>query len=258
MTIFSPLFKPVFKPVFKSVFKVPSSSNTAYQDKLLAIGGADMVCYYPLNELTGSAIIDLSGKMNDGTYVSTSLDSEDAPSGTRAPFFDGIASVGNFPASDFNTLFDQEEFTISVWMRRPQDPYTGGISLSMYKDNASTNKIELVHTFFSSASHINWRLNMGGSLKTLPKVNPTPLQDYKRITVTMSKSNNRIRYYLGNTLITTIAPGTYTGTTWTQFTLCALDTGSGPSVFSIIHPSDLIIYNREATVGEVAQMVDAP
>ena len=258
MTIFSPLFKPVFKPVFKSVFKVPSSSNTAYQDKLLAIGGADMVCYYPLNELTGSAIIDLSGKMNDGTYVSTSLDSEDAPSGTRAPFFDGIASVGNFPASDFNTLFYQEEFTISVWMRRPQDPYTGALSLSIVKDNASTNNIELVHTFFSSASQIEWRLKMGGSAKTLTKANPTPLQDYKRITITMSKSNNRIRYYLGNALSVTATPGTYTGTTWTQVTLCARDTGSGPAAFSIIHPSDLIIYNREATADEVAQMVDAP
>lgn len=232
---------------------------TEYQNKLLTIGGAEMVCYYPLNELIGSLMIDLSGKMSDGAYVSTSLNSEDAPSGTRAPFLDGIASVGNLVASDFNTLFNQEEFTISVWMRRPTSPYIpGGLSLSLVKDNSSINNIELVHTFYSSANRLEWRLDMGGVPKLLSTANPTPLEDYKRITITMSKINNRIRYYLGNTLITTETPGTFTGTTWTQFTLCALDTGSGPSIFSIIHPSDLIIYNREATVGEVAQMVDAP
>jgi len=192
---------------------------TPYQQKLLDIAGTDIVCYCPMDETEGSAIVDLSGKMSDGLYVATTLAQDLSPSGTLAPQFDGITSHGEMIGSELNGLFNFDEFTISLWVKRPVSPWSPGTTIiSIVMDDLLSNYIRSDLTFVSSASKYLLRSVRSGATAetTPPRISATT--EWRRITLSLSKSNNRVRLFEDASLIGSVSSvPAFNGTTFTSF-----------------------------------------
>jgi len=106
---------------------------------MLGIGGVDQVCYYPKNEATGSAIIDLSGKMSNGLYTSVTLANVLSPSGTLCPLYDGILSYGELVAAELDGLLNTQEWTLGFWLAPVLPWQASGYTVAFSRDNAGTN-----------------------------------------------------------------------------------------------------------------------
>jgi hypothetical protein len=235
------------------------SPFSIYQQKLISIAGSDIVGYYIQDEEAGSAMKDATNTMSDGTYNSVTLADDTSPSGSLCPYYDGISSYAQQNSTDFNSSFNEDEWTVFLWIKRPQTDWSAtGSAMLINKDNAGTNLINLIYLSVGGVMTIRMNVRTNGVTATFDMSNPTPLDEYKAITTTYSKSNNRIRVYLGTTLVNTFSAGTWSGTSWTQITMGASDTGTGPQFNNPQNCSDWLIFNREATAGEVVNFNIVP
>lgn len=232
---------------------VPTTGNTPYQDKIIGIAGANMVCYYPLNESTGSDIIDLSGKMSNGLYVSVTLANSLSPSGTMAPLFDGILSYGQLVAAELDALLTTDEFTFGYFLA-PVLPWdASGYAISFTKDNATNNFYTHRVTKFLGNDVYQYLAVQAATATSLLPQPATPDAAFKYIAYTFSKSNNRLRCYEdGVEIASGTIPSNDNGTTFTDFFLATLNSGLTSKLNARM--SDFVMFNTEATPAQVISM----
>jgi hypothetical protein len=227
------------------------SSNTAYQDSVISVAGADMVCYYPLNESSGTDIIDLSGNMSNGTYTGITLEDTTSPSGTLCPLFDGVTSYGSLPTGELYGLLDEDEYSVSCWMKRVNSWAVTSYLWSFQSDSNTNNGSRLASQ--TSGSSVMTALCVRNS------VNKFSIQaisgadtDFYHCLFTYSKTNNRLRWYEDGTLkATTTQTASWAGVACTTFIIGATISASSKLNGNL---SDFCIFNREATAGEATTL----
>lgn len=89
-----------------------------YLDKILGIQPAALVGLWPLNESSGTAIVDAGSGGYNGTYSNVSLANALGPDGVNsAPLFNGTTSKGDLFSSALESAIDFAEGTLSIWYK---------------------------------------------------------------------------------------------------------------------------------------------
>jgi hypothetical protein len=168
-----------------------------YQNRVLALRP---LAYWPMNEVSGTTVNDISGNGYDGTYTGVTLGQAgigDGKSGTL------ITSNSNEVGHDANVFgaglaaaFTGANFTVSLWMRAyAADFWTNNINYWMgyfYVD--SNNSIQL-YKLSTNLIRIGWWKGGTVSAATFDAMTPT---DWIHITAT--GTGNSLKAYLNGVL----------------------------------------------------------
>lgn len=98
------------------VLTVQAQAST-YLQKVLAVQLPDLVAYWPLNEVAGTAANDVSGNGRHGTYYGATLDYSAGPDAKPAPRFDGINDYVNVFSSGLASSWSGNTGTLMAWLR---------------------------------------------------------------------------------------------------------------------------------------------
>ena len=94
------------------------ASVDPYITKVLGIESSNLIGYWTMDEGAGSVANDQSPENNDGTYTGVSLANAASPTGIGlCPLFDGSNDFNDVYSSAFNTDFNGQEFTVSIWAK---------------------------------------------------------------------------------------------------------------------------------------------
>lgn len=91
--------------------------GATYLGKALAIQPDALVGYWPLNETSGTDILD-AGETYNGTYSNVTLNNATGPDGVNgAPLFNGTTSKGDLFSTALRDAMDYAEGTLSLWYK---------------------------------------------------------------------------------------------------------------------------------------------
>ncbi len=96
----------------------PKTPPSTYADKVLGTEGANLLAYWPLNEISGTVAQCLVNAAQNGTYardVSVMTTGDGIGDGNTAPLFDGVNDVVEIGTVTFRNAFDGDVGTSMTW-----------------------------------------------------------------------------------------------------------------------------------------------
>lgn len=216
--------------------------------------GADALFILPMYQETGTTLTDESGNGFNGTTTNVTLAAGLSPTNEFAPFFTGSASRCNVYSAGLAADYTPDEFSFSIAFRfNNQTDYDdgGGGFLFHFQADASN------YVYFRRFGHeFLVQRNAGGTVKNYTYTPPSFDAGWIRWTFTVSKSNDRQRFYWNGTLLDAkTGLGTWAGAlASTTAAIGAFNsTGSTPAK---MHLAYAIAANRELTGAEVLALSD--
>lgn len=86
-----------------------------YKSRVLGTEPTNLIQYLILNQTSGSTAVDSSPEGNDGTYSGATLANATGPDGRPVPLFDGVNDHVNVYSAGFDSDWNGQEFTVSLW-----------------------------------------------------------------------------------------------------------------------------------------------
>lgn len=94
----------------------PTSARD-YRNKVLATSPANLIGYWPMDELSGTVSYDRSGQANNGAYTAIALGAAGIGDGHTSASLDGSTSIINIYSAALASDFNPAEGTFAVWAR---------------------------------------------------------------------------------------------------------------------------------------------
>jgi hypothetical protein len=115
------------------------------------------IAYWPLNELSGLTAINYGslGAAANGTHTEVTLDSIDAPGGTRAPYYNGANAYTNIYSVALSAAFSGNLFSAVIFYR----PYSGAVWTDGTEDKLFSMYIDGTNLLYIRKSSINNQLD---------------------------------------------------------------------------------------------------
>lgn len=88
----------------------------SYTDRIKALFGANLIAYWPMNELSGTTAIDVSGNGLNGAYTGVTLGQPGIGDGNTCPLFDGVGDYNDIYSAGLNAPFDGTEGALLIWV----------------------------------------------------------------------------------------------------------------------------------------------
>ena len=93
-------------------------AGASYMGKVLATAPANLIGYWPLNELSGTNADNAEGTAaRDGTYTGVSLNNSTGPDGQPVGLWDGANDYCNIYSASLATAFNVAEGTAMIWAK---------------------------------------------------------------------------------------------------------------------------------------------
>jgi hypothetical protein len=178
---------------------------SAYGAKVQAIAPANLLAYWPLDELSGSVITDRSGSGRNGVYSNTTYGSP-GPDGRPCAGFNGTSSFGNLYSASLAGAFNGQEGSFSMWCRMANaGVWTDGVTRrALYFLVDASNRAGFFKP--TTANEMDCLYVAGGTSLAAGKGTFSPT-DWFHLGQTWSKSNNQMIFYVGGVAITPISTG---------------------------------------------------
>jgi hypothetical protein len=88
-----------------------------YIEKVAGVEAANLIGYWPLNELSGAVANDQSGNERDGSYTGVTLAQTGIGDGNTCPLFDGANDYVDVGSASFISAFSGVAGTILAWIK---------------------------------------------------------------------------------------------------------------------------------------------
>lgn len=198
----------------------PSSiiKKRAYWQRVKSVFGSSIVAHWPLKELSGTVVTDVSGNKINGTYANITLANTVGLNLRPVPLFNGTNSRANILSTPFTNAFNTAEGTIIGLAKIDNSTsWTNGLTKHIIDWEIDSNNRILIRK-----ESVNNRLSFyyvaGGTSKSvLTNVTPfnqitTPL--WFDFALTWSKSGDKVAAYINGLQlgVTQTGLGTWSGT----------------------------------------------
>lgn len=188
--------------------------SATYISKVL---GYSPLAYWPLNETSGTAIIDAAGAMPNGTYANVTLNNATGPDGVNgSPLFNGTTSLANIFSATLAAAFTGGPAgSISAWCKvAAAGVWTDGAF--RYAINLPVDDNNYIHFRKSSVDgRLQSVYKAGGTVKDANATGISPT-DWFHVAITWDKNagaSGELKGYLNGTQFgtTTTGLGTWSG-----------------------------------------------
>lgn len=237
-------FWPVMAPA--AIGKKP-----AYDQKLLRMFGSSLVSYWPMDETSGSAMVDASGNGRNGTYTGVDLAHAAGPDGIYVPFFDGINDFASIYSASFDAAFSGDEGSLLAWCK-----------VHSSADYSDSTHHTVFHVGFIGDDHIYFLIQNNGDLSWCHQTGGATIDirstdkpvSWFHAGLTWSLSNQRVRAYLNGAQVSTDQAGQTSMSTY-MIESQAMVGAFTNTPFIPWHGwlAHCAVLNREATAAEVFQ-----
>jgi large repetitive protein len=192
----------------------PTALFKAYKQRLRDTAP---IAYWPLDELSGSTAVDISGNARNGAHTGVTLLQTGMGDGGASPLYDGVNDYTNIYSASLAGAFNGAEGSAAIWLRVANS----GIWTDVTARRAFVIQIDSGNRFRIGRSSTNSRIDCdysaGSTTKTVG-ISSLSSVDWLHFAITWSKSADQMKVYLS---------GAQSGTTQT-----ALGTWSGGALSS--------------------------
>ena len=95
-----------------------SSNSPSYKNKVLGIQPANLIAYWPLDELSGAVADNTEGTAaRDGTYTGVTFGQPGIGDGNTCPLFDGANDLVAIYSDSLRDAFDKDKGTLAIWFK---------------------------------------------------------------------------------------------------------------------------------------------
>jgi hypothetical protein len=218
-----------------------------WTQKVDSLFGAAVIASFPMNELTGTAMVDAKNG-NNGLYTSISLAQLAVGGGDLCPYFDGANGFANIYSAGLDALINKAEGSMILTVQIPATTWANGTKqyIAILRTDGS-NQVAIIK--YSTANRLELIATAAGSgIDNLITCSTATLMT---IGVTWSKAANKSYGYVSGLSVANGAFGTWSGDLST--TNCCVGSFAAPknSLFTG-YAARLILLNRAATAPEMA------
>lgn len=225
--------------------------NLLYSDLILSLSP---IAYWPLNDASGSAAVNLVSAALNGAYTACTLAQAQAP--FTAPLFDGSTSYCNIYTAALNTAWNRSETSLSIWVkvaaagvwtdatnRRAFSMFTSSTQDGMFCGRTSTN---------GQFTHFDY---LGGATKSVLLTGQS-FTAWKHVVLTVSDANDQcIVYHNGAQVGTTqTGLGTASANALTSTACCIGAQTTTPATVWSGWLAHCALWNRPLSAAEVANL----
>jgi len=178
------------------------AGNALYTDIVLGVLPNNTLAVYPMLETSGTTIVNAKGlAARNGTYSNVTLNQADCPFGQgRVGLWNATTSYGNIYSASLAAAYNGLEGGIACWwlyLGSWTDGASRQIAALSRDDGANYQQVGKSGTNNTTVAAYRG----GGTLDTINKTHsPTT---WTHSVVTWSSTNDRLRYYVNNALVST-------------------------------------------------------
>lgn len=182
----------------------------AYFTKIKALFGSSLIGYWPLWEVSGTTVEDISGNGRNGAYTGgVTVNSAISPVVRNAPMFDGVNSRCNIYSAGLAGAFSGAEGSIFFWAKIAADQWSDAAihHLFILRGDDFNNQVRV---YIGSNGLFYYQYIAAAISESLSFT--CGLTDWMHIGITWSKSNERVLiYFNGSYLGALTALGIWSG-----------------------------------------------
>jgi lysophospholipase L1-like esterase len=224
----------------------------SYSQRLINIIGAPyLLRYYPLQDLSGTAIVDKSPNAVNGTYAgSPTLGEPGVVTGRKSVKF-VTDSYGNIYSASLNSGYSPDELTVGHFFLVPNAGWwTDGAQHNTFQLRSDVSNLRYI---YKNISNILAFANISGGTSKAIQASATYVPLYWiHILASVSKSNDRVRLFINGSLVNSAnGLGSYVGAL--ASTQCVIGNLSTTHAYaSLGWQSDFFIATRELSLSEIS------
>ena len=226
--------------------------EASYSDTIKGLFGSALIAGYRLDEASGTVAADYSGHAYNGAYSNVTLGQPTIGGGSlSALFVPASSSYVNIYSAGLAGAFNKDEMTIQFIMKAVNAAWWNAVATSRQFTIAADVNNRVLCNLASGAPNVLALSYTGGGTTDVLSI-PTSTTSPFVVTLTVSKSNDRIRIYKDGVKVGADATGvgSWTGAlAATTAVIGAASTGGTAGHAGWI--SNLFILNKEATQAEI-------
>jgi lysophospholipase L1-like esterase len=225
---------------------------TPYFQKLInTVGAAYLLRYYQLYDLSGTAAVDKSTNLANGTYTgSPTLGEPGVIASAKSALF-GANSYMNFYTAGLAAAYTPDEMTVGVFFKPPAGWWTDNAQHYLFNLDIDNNNCR---RFYKTTSNVLGLTNLSNSVAKSIQATTFNSYNWTSFIATISRSNDRARLYVNGSPWAAGTTGleTYQGTLSSARALIANLNTTSHAYASLCWQSDFFLATRELTPAEVA------
>lgn len=230
----------------------PVGASLSYLQRVQALSP---IAYWPLNEAAGTSgagsVLDASGNGRTGTPTTITFGGMGIGDGQTAAQFTAAGSLIDVYGSSLAAAFSAADGSILLWNNVDTAVWASSTPFTLIEIGQDTsNRIDVLHV---AANALRCRFRAGGTLHS-PTDKTISAGGWFHVGVTWSKSNNRIRWYVGGAQVgsDTAYSGTWSGAlaaTW-----CRIGNDASGAGGSIGYQQHVSIFTSELSAAAIVAL----
>lgn len=212
---------------------VLNQGGVDYIAKVLGVGAANMLAYWPLNETSGATADNAQGTAaRDAAYTGVTLNNVTGPDGENgAPLFDAANDYVNVFTTSLQSAFNGNEGTFACWLKVANAGVWGAAG-TPYVVHFRVNGNNFIRIYISAANTLTFeRVAAAGSKSVAHTSSDTA---WMHIALTWSDAGDALKAYIN---------GVQTGATQTSLNTFAGSIGSTQSVVGAFSITPASVWN---------------
>lgn len=168
-----------------------------YRKKLIAVAPANLIGYWPMDELAGTVAIDRSTQLNNGAYTGVTLVQTGIGDGRTCPLFDGSADFNNIYSVAFAADFSGAAGTAMVWGKVLNvGIWTDSSYDELFRISAgATDEVLLRKT---NTNNLYWRFTGSSTPKSVSMASGSPVTWFHMAITWSAAADQVIAYFNGS------------------------------------------------------------
>jgi len=225
-----------------------------YITKVLGIQSADLIAYWPMDETSGTNIIDASGNLPAGVYTNVTVNDALGPDNVNnAPLFNGASSQASVFSSELATAFNGLAFSLSWWQKvASSGVWTDGISryFVAFGDGTVNGSVNGFKRTANNSLDLQHYAN--GELDEIIPISQSET-GWVHWCLTSSDGNDRLILYKNGTLFSQV---TLIGTWNSTLTYFRFGSNNTPALFWSGWLAHAALWSAELAIDDIQELAD--
>jgi hypothetical protein len=208
-------------------------SAVDYIAKVLGIGAANMLAYWPLNETSGATADNAQGTAaRDAAYTGVTLSDTIGPDGDNgAPLFDAVSDYVNVFTASLQGTFNGNEGTLACWLKVANAGVWGGTG-TPHVVHFRVNGNNFIRIYISAANTLTFERVAAAGSKSVAHISSDTA--WMHVALTWSDAGDALKAYVN---------GVQIGSTQTSLNTFAGSIGSANSVVGAFSVTPASVWN---------------
>jgi lysophospholipase L1-like esterase len=227
-------------------------AGTMYTRRVKALLGSALLGHWPQWDTSGTVITDVSGNKFHGVYTNAVI-GEAGIGDNRTSAKYPVTSFGNVYSAALAAAFNTAELSIVIWVKMASAAeWTDSAYHTVYRFRTDDNNMIYIQKTITNNRMLVGYVG-GGTSKTIV-IDSVSTLDWFCVAVTVSKANDRARFYVNGTLVAAEATGlgVWAGAVIASGASIGSRYGTSSSLAWLGWAAHAMLMNRELTDSEVA------